>query len=271
MFQHLVVPVDGSAVSWDAVRVAAELGYAVDGKVDLVTVVDRLADVGRARRELDDGLVALGTLPIEPMTHVLASDEVAPAVAAHVDAFMGATVVMSSHGHGRSAAVLGSVADDLLRALYGPIVIVGPHVDMATAGRLDGNYIVPVDGSEASERILPVAGSWAIEFGAVPWIVEVVPPGTTSTGDVFESAYPARLASDLQRRTGHDVEFEVLHGDKPSRSIVDFMRRMDASLAFVSTHGRTGLDRIRLGSVAAEIVRHAPCPVVVYRPPHLAA
>ena len=83
--------------------------------------------------------------------------------------------------------------------------------------------------------------------------------------------HPARVAARMHQQTGHEIEYEVLHGDKPSRSIVDFAERNDATFVFATTHGRTGLDRLRLGSVAAEVVRHAPCPVVLYRPPHLAA
>ena len=269
MFQHLVVPIDGSAASWSAVPIAARMAAAVDGKLDVVTVVDRLADITPAREELTEGLTKLSDLPVDPSVHVLANDVVAKAVAYHVEGLNGATVVLSSHGHGRSAAVLGSTTDDLLRRLYGPIVVVGPHVDLARAGALGGAYLVPLDGSPASEQILPIAEAWAIEFGAVPWLVEVISPSVHVTADVFESAYPARLAAKLHQQTGHEIEYEVLHGDKPSRAIVDFAVGNHATLVFATTHGRTGMDRLRLGSVAAEVVRHAPCPVVLYRPPHL--
>ena len=269
MFQHLVVPIDGSAASWSAVPIAARMAATVDGSLSVVSVVDRLADISPARAELENGLATLGSLPVEPQIQVLANDVVAKAIADHVEELSGATVVMSSHGHGRSAAVLGSTTDELLRRLFGPIVVIGPHVE--AAGPLDGAYVVPLDGSPASEKIVPIAEAWAIEFGAVPWLVEVISPSVNVTADVFESAYPARVAAGLRERPGHEVEFEVLHGDKPSRSIVDFASRNSASLIFATTHGRTGLDRLRLGSVAAELVRHATCPVVLYRPPHLAA
>jgi nucleotide-binding universal stress UspA family protein len=268
MFQHLVVPIDGSAASWASVPIAARMAAAVDGKLDVVTVVDRLADVGPAQTDLRDGLDRLGELPVQPMAQVLASDSVARAVADHVETLSGATIVMSSHGHGRSAAVLGSTTDELLRLVFGPLVVIGPHVS-EDAGDLGGAYIVPVDGSDAGEKIVPIAAAWAIEFGAVPWLVEVIDPDIRIDGDVSESAYPARLAHDMHRQTGHDMEYDVLHGDRPSRSIVDFADRTDASLIFASTHGRTGLERLRLGSVAAEIVRHAQCPVVLHRPPTL--
>lgn len=269
MFQHLVVPIDGSAASWSAVPVAARMAAAVDGRLDVVTVVDRLADITPAHDELAEAIGRLGDLPVDPGLHVLANDVVAKAVADHVEELSGAMVVMSSHGHGRSAAVLGSTTDELLRRLYGPIVVIGPHVQTDTAGALDGAYLVPLDGSPASEQIVPVAEAWAIEFGAVPWLVEVIAPSVHVADDVFESAYPARIADQIRRQTGHHAEYEVLHGDKPSRAIVDFAAGNDCRLVFATTHGRTGLDRLRLGSVAAEVVRHAHCPVVLYRPPKL--
>ncbi len=268
MFQHLVVPVDGSAASWATVPIAACMAATVDGKLDVVTVVDRLADVGPAQNDLQDGLQRLGELELEATPSVLASDSVARAVASHVESLSGATVVMSSHGHGRSAAVLGSTADELLRLVFGPLVVIGPHV-LDSAGALDGAYVVPIDGSESGEKIVPIAAAWAIEFGAVPWLVEVIDPDLRLSGDVSESAYPARIAHQIQGQTGHEVEYDMLHGDRPSRSIVEFAERMKATLIFASTHGRTGLERLRLGSVAAEIVRHAECPVVLHRPPTL--
>jgi nucleotide-binding universal stress UspA family protein len=270
MFQHLVVPVDGSTAAWSAVPIAAQMAATVDGTLAVVTVVDRLGDVVPAKNDLVEGLTKLDPMPVEATVDVLANDSVARAVADYVEQHEGMTVVMSSHGHGRSAAVLGSTADELLRLMFGPIVVIGPHAH-AAGGALDGTYIVPVDGSDLGEKIAPIAEAWAIEFKAVPWLVEVLDPSLHVSGDVLESAYPARLAHELQHASGHGVEYEVLHGNRPSKAIVDFAERMEASLIFATTHGRSGLDRLRLGSVAAEVVRHAPCPVVLHRPPQLAA
>ena len=83
------------------------------------------------------------------------------------------------------------------------------------------------------------------------------------------SSYAARLARDIRRRSHHDAQYEVLHGNHPGKAIADFAESIGASLIVASTHGRTGLARLTLGSVAMEIVRHAPCPVVLSRPPTL--
>lgn len=270
MFQHLIVPVDGSDQSWKAVPIAAGFAAAVDGRLDIVTVVDRLTDITPVKADLASALQRHGPLAVDAELHVLSSDSVALAIAHHQEQVNGSMVVMSSHGHGRSAAVLGSVADELLRETFGPLVVVGPHVDPAMA-RLAGRYVVAVDGSKASERIAPIAEAWAVEFGAVPWVVEVVEPGIHGDGiDVMESAYPARIARDMAAISDHEVEYDVLHDSKPAHAIVDFAATNDASLIFATTHGRSGMARLRLGSVAADIVRDAPCPVVLHRPPHLA-
>lgn len=267
MFQHVVVPIDFSAASWRAVPVAARLAAAVGGTVEVVTVVDRVGLVGGAEHDLVRGLDRVGDLPVPVRSQVLAGDTVAAALASHVESTDGRILVMSSHGRGRTAAVLGSVVDDVLRLTFGPVVVVGPHV-ADDAGRADGDYVIAVDGSQAAENILPIVGAWAIEFGGVPWVVEVGQGDTA--GSACESGYPARLARRLSSTMGREAQFEVLHGDDPAERLVDHARVNEASMIFATTHGRTGMARFRLGSVAAEIVKHATCPVVLYRPPHLA-
>jgi nucleotide-binding universal stress UspA family protein len=269
MFQEVVVPIDGSAASWRAVPIAARMAAAVDGKLDLVTVVDRIGMVGTMESELAAGLERAQPLPVEVHTEVIAGDTAAEALAEFVEERNGAIVVMSSHGHGRSASVLGSTVDELLRATFGPVVVVGPKVS-DDAGSLDGRYLVPLDGSEHGDAVLPIASAWTVEFGGEPWLVEVLGSRTPVNPDYTESAYPARRARKLTVETGHEFEFDVLHGTHPGVAITDQARSIGASLIFASTHGRTGMERLHLGSVTADMVRHATCPVVLFRPPELA-
>lgn len=268
MFQHLIVSIDGSAHSWTAMPIAARMASEVGGKIEVVTVVDRLADVALARDEIGRDLERFPDLPIDPIVTLLAGADVARAIADHAASINGSMVLMSSHGHGRSAAVLGSTVDDLLRETFGPIIVIGPHAAL-DSGSLGGTYVVPLDSSHAAESAAGVAVAWCVEFGGRPWIVEMVDPTIALANDVVEWGYPARVARDLSVTSGREIEHEVLHGSRPSRAIVDFADQVDASLIFMSTHGRTGMGRLRLGSVAAEVVRHASCPVVLNRPPHL--
>ena len=268
MFQKLIVPVDGSVASFTAVPVAARMAKAVGGSFEVVTVVDRLADVALARDALDLDLADVAEVDDAVARHVLVGDCVADVIAGRVDETSGGMVAMSSHGHGRSAAVLGSTCDAILRNMFGPVIVIGPNIE-DVAGRLDGPYVVPLDGSKLADSVLPIVAAWTTEFDGLPWVIEVGKEWPTYVGDVVDSSFVCSRALELKRKISREVEFEVLHGGHTGRAITDFARDTKASFVFMTTHGRTGLARLRSGSVAAEVIRHAHCPVVMFRPPRL--
>lgn len=267
MFQHLIVPIDGSDVSWAAVPIAARMAAEADASLEVITVVERHTEIATARDALEAGLGELGDLAVTPSATAVSGEIIAVAVTEHLASRPDATLAMSSHGHGRLSPIFGSIADDLLRRISGPIIVFGPEI-AADAGRLDGRYVIPIDGSAFADRMAPIAVEWAVQFGAIPWLIEVLDPDTP-TADVSESALLVRKARELRVAAGHGVEFETLRGDKPARAILDYVKADGASLVFMCTHGRSGLTRLRAGSVAADIVRHAPVPVVLYRPTDL--
>ena len=267
MVQRLIVPVDGSHESWRAIRTATQLARACDASIDVVEVVLSEADREDAERRVAGGVADLDVDDVEIAAHVeLGTESVAAALADVLERHPESTVVMSSHGRGRSAALLGSVTEDLLQREFGPVVVVGPQVG---APNFDGPLLVTVDGSDLSELALPLAGAWAIELGVTPWVIEVNDPSQFSSEHLVESSYVARMARHVTEQTKHPTEFEVLHGTHPHDEVADYASRMGASLIVATTHGRTGLSRLRVGSTAASIVRHAPCPVLLVRPPRI--
>ena len=267
MVQHLIVPVDGSDASWRAVDVAVSLARRGDATVDVIEVVFDQHDSPAAEAQLAERIEQHDTTGIDVSTHVrIAAESVAQVIGSEVEQHPEVTVVLASHGRGRSAALLGSVTEELLERIFGPVLVVGPHV--VNSG-FDGPIVVTVDGSDASESVLPLAAAWGIELGGEPWIVEVTEPSQVVSADVSESAYPARLARALARDSGHSVQFEILHGEHVHDKVADFASSLDASLIVASTRGRTGVSRFVIGSTAAAIVRHAPCPVLLVRPPQL--
>jgi len=268
MFENLVVPVDLAPFSFDAVPIAATMAAQVAGTVDVVTVVDRLADVPSARATLERELQRLGPQRVETNAIVLADRSVPTALTRHIETNTGSMLLMRSHGRGRSSAVIGGTVAEMLRAMFGPLIVVGPR---ATLNRtpLDGTYIVPVDGSARAEGVIPIVAAWAIEFKGTPCLVEVVDDRHRLGTDVAEScSYVQAQAVRLERRIGRRIDFEVLHAADAAAPIVDFAAARDASLIFMATHGRTGFDRLRTGSVAADVVRTASVPVVMFRPPN---
>ncbi len=268
MFTRIIVPTDGSDYSWRAVEVGEAFARQCDAGLELLEVVSYAADVKRAeaitRERLSEAPLSV---PVAVSARVL-QRSVGCTIADHVANVGGGLIVMSTFGRGRSEAILGSVALDVLRAMDGPVVAVGPKANKARADHR-GELIVPVDGSAFSETVLPLAAALGTDLEARPWVVEVLDPDQARIEDAVESSHAARLARDLTRQTHHDAQFEVLHGTHPGRAIAEFAESIDASLIVASTHGRTGLARLAAGSVAMEMVRHAVCPVVLRRPPTL--
>lgn len=122
-----------------------------------------------------------------------------------------------------------------------------------------------VDGSDESERTIEPARAWAAALGLPLWLVEVAEPSTPAEwrtqGDALESAPLARLA----RRVGDVEGWDTFHNRHPARELVDLSASayQPTALLVMATHGRTGWDRLRLGSVSSATVHAAAVPVLV--------
>jgi len=216
----MIVPVDGSEHAWQAAEVAVALARRCNGRVDVVEVVFEPREVDAAKLRLDGGIGRLGAsdVAVQPVVS-LATDGVAAAVADLVESQPDAVLTMASHGRGRSAALLGSIAEDLLGRVFGPIVVVGPKAETSS---FEGPIVVTVDGSELSEVALPLAGAWGIELGVTPWVVGVVEPDAGAPSDVRESGYPTRMAAKLAKDTSHPAQHELLRGKHVDDAVTDF-------------------------------------------------
>lgn len=271
MFNRIIVPVDGSDESWRAVAIGDRLASTCAAELEIVLVADGTDDAEHERHALRNRVALAELLTPHAEAHVIEAGgrSVSTVLRERLEAVNGSLLVMASSGRGRSAAVVGSVANEVLRSTFGPVVLVGPAV-ADDADMFRGEIVVALDGSARSETVLGLAGAWSVGFGGRLWLTTMVDPSGMSL-DVFESNYVGRLARDLGMRTKHEVEFEVLHGTHAARAVTDFAERLGAGLIIATTHGRTGLARLTMGSTAAAIVRDAPCPVLLARPPQLAA
>jgi nucleotide-binding universal stress UspA family protein len=273
MFERLLVAVDGTEASWRAAEVAHRLATSSGASVELVHVVSRPQETVPAERRLNAELAASPLGKTHPPVAIDVAEPTVPAtLARRASAVPGTVMVMATHARGRSGALFGSVVTDVLDTTYGPVVMVGPHVDVRgfDAGR---ELVIPADGSALSETALGLGGAVAVALDLRPWVVSVSEPddGTSdrSTGDVMDSGYARRLARGLGARIGREVEFEALHETHVGAEVARFAREVGAALVVATTHGRIGIDRLAHGSVAADIVRHAACPVLLIRPPEV--
>lgn len=257
-FEQVLVPLDGSQAAERALVPALELVQRTgvpfrllsralhDDKEELAGYLADLADRHAAVTDVETQLVDVESIP--------------QAITAGIEP--GTLVCMSSHGRGRSEALVGSVTEAVLRTLGQPVLVVGPHVpqDM-TLG--DGRIVACLDGSDLSERTLDLSHAWSQFLGSSLWLVQVVPPDAPvearTHGDVVEAGYLASLA----RRVGGVEGWDVLHDEDPAHGLADLAANGLVAVLVMASHGRTGWDRLRLGSVTAATVHHATVPVLV--------
>ncbi len=258
MPHNLLVPLDGSDLSESALPVAEQLCAGLDSSVTLLT-----SGWGSTVVDLESYLaVNAAMLGVACSTVVIPDTFPATAIAEAVRT-SDDTVVMATHGRtGIGRALLGSVAEDLLRRTDSTVVLLGPNVtsDVPIVG---GALIVTTDGSARSARILPVAARWAKGLELRIVVVTVSAPGADDAADELQRAASASVG--FFRSEGIEASHEALVGATAAETIVAFARQLPASLIAMCTHGRTGLGRTALGSTTIKIVHSSACPVAVIR------
>jgi nucleotide-binding universal stress UspA family protein len=134
--------------------------------------------------------------------------------------------------------------------------------------------LVPTDGSVGSAHVALQAIDIAETYGATVHVLHVVDEslrtlvGSLSDEEELEDhgrEVVGRIAG-MARDHGLDVETAILNGD-PAQRIVAYADEIDADLIVSGTHGRSGVERRLIGSVAERLVRQARCPVMTVRLP----
>lgn len=132
--------------------------------------------------------------------------------------------------------------------------------------------IVPYDFSDESLAAIGVALT-TVESPEHVWIVHVLEEvSPAEPGEIWDAVdhetrrthAMQRLQDDLADQQYKDIHLDIRFGD-PGHTIADVAAEQKADLIVMPSHGRTGLKRILLGSVAERVVRLAHCPVLVLR------
>ena len=276
LYRTVIVPLDGSALAERALAPAVTLARREGSAVTILAVAATEVDALGIRHYLLEVARGLGVGRDDRDVRAVVAHNPAHEIVKVARSYSDALICMGSHGRsGVGEALLGSVAEGVLRASAGPVLVVGPH---CRAGKMRFERLVAcVDGSAMSEAILPLAASWSRAFDMKLWLTHVIEPdaavmlaakqGELSAGgaDVVEDNYLRAMATDI-RHQGVVPDWEVLHGDDPAAAIVDHAEAVQASVLALTTHGRTGLARLAIGSTAAKVVRESPCPVLLVRP-----
>ncbi len=140
------------------------------------------------------------------------------------------------------------------------------------------NVLYATDFSETSEAALPYAGAICRRFGSTLHVVHVISDASlllmtggvdyVSMGTIYEDAHTEaqeKLQQIANRLDGIPLRSYVQHG-QVWKNLDSIIAEIGVDLLVVGTHGRTGLGKLLLGSVAEDILRHAGCPVLTVGP-----
>ncbi len=265
--ETIVVPLDDSLDPHLAVRTAFSLAERTECSVSLVSScpAEQANEVAQSLCEAGDRFTHVAPHTIQILD--------GPPIEAVLDAAPPgrAIICMPTHARaGLSRLIFGSMAEDLIRHSTQPILCVGPDVADVPLPKEKSEILVCTDDSSASPLVFDAAADFAEWLDASCVIAQVVGPDEDVTTDGGPPPQPIRDQAERHCQQAADrlgthavpATSHLLHGHAPS-SIVQYARTRASSFIVVGTSGRTGLTRHTLGSVAAGVVRHARCPVLV--------
>jgi nucleotide-binding universal stress UspA family protein len=297
MYKRILVPLDGSNTAEAVLPYARLLAGDLKIPVELLTVVD-VVDIGThipAEHFMDlDALIKNQILQHEKYLNNVAQSFESENVSCTVErgiaggsiinkagADKGTLIAMATHGRsGLRRWLLGSIAEKVLRASNNPLLLVRARDKAATDGKaaLD-SVMVPLDGSELAESILPPvidlvkAIKLAVRIMRCYSVTDMVSSyedyglglealRTKSKDEA--TRYLDAKAEQLKKQGLTEVVSFTSEGE-PAEAIIEAAKRAPNSLIAMCTHGRSGVNRWMLGSVTEKVVRHSGNPVLVIR------
>jgi nucleotide-binding universal stress UspA family protein len=280
-FEHVLVPLDGSDLALGAMPTARALAERLGASCLPFAVASDQQDAEALRQKITEAVSDGGVG--EPVEVVVAGSP-GEAIVRRLDELGTATVCMSSHGRGRAAgALVGSVARHVLTARRAPAVVVGPQADRPPLhGRpprrpkgwpeplSTGSVAACVDGSDDADMVVSVAGRWSaalrMDLSVLTVASDDLPIGGVRRnrfGPTDPEQYVAGLAERWQGSFPGATGVVVTDPIGVASGLRTHLLDAPIGLLVVATHGRSGWDRLRFGSAAADIVRTSTVPVLV--------
>lgn len=281
---HIAVATDFSDTARHAVEVARRLASHEGARVSLIHVFDpaplapavayplqvwtgseleremrarALETLERIRREVLGDLPDVGLVALHHASPV-------GAICDHAETQGVDLIVSGTRGHGGiDHLLLGSVAERLIRHAPCSVLTVRTGGDVA---QFPHHLLVATDLSPAAEVAVDQAAELARRFASRVTLCHVRPDAASWRGGRNGDEAAQRRALDaLASRFDQGAAVALVTGDDPAEILADLARERDADLLVVGSHGRTGLARMLIGSVAERAARLAPRAVLVTR------
>jgi nucleotide-binding universal stress UspA family protein len=287
--RRILVPLDGTelaeAILPDAIRLAGPGG-------ELVLIRDvtgPMYDSGYgeysqryatdvAEEYLNAKAESIRAKGLSVRTETIVLRNIAEAIDRAADEFKADMIACATHGRHRTGLLTwGSIAWKVLA--NSPVPVLLRHVEHGKAAPSEPKgprqIMVPLDGSGFAEAALPLARSLALEWQAPIWLVQAVPDPLqppaldpygmiTFTQEELEKMrketedYLKKVASTLPG----EVRTSVMVGPTVD-CLVDAVGKLAITDVVMASHGRTGLSRVILGSVADALIQQLYCPIIV--------
>jgi nucleotide-binding universal stress UspA family protein len=124
--------------------------------------------------------------------------------------------------------------------------------------------LLATDGSRHGERAAEAAGQLAKIFDLPITVLTVQRPKFDDVRRA-EGQLEVERVREAVKQEGIEVDSAILANAEPGAAIVEYARQHGADLIVVGSHGRTGIGRVLLGSVAEQVIGEAACPVLVVK------
>ena len=282
MYHSILVPLDPSQGLASCLPFAASLAKGLGARLTLLAVVSptgRKQETSQAQAFLQEQVESLAVAGVESHS-VVDSGRPDRQIIARTQQDGFDLIVMGTRGHsGLRRGLLGSVTDQIIRSSPVPVLVMSPlAVERCAQDEHQlQTVVVPLDGSPMAEAVLPHAEGLAQELSLEVRLLRVVSlgqiayyGGEVGPVDTFPldqeleeeaAAYLSHVAA-AQTSRGLTAHSTVVRGST-AMAIVDQVKEVRRCLVAICTHGRAGLGRLLIGSVADTLIRHAGLPVLV--------
>lgn len=293
MFNHLLIPLDGSVLAESVLPAARYIAERFHSKLILLHVVEsappatvhgqpHLMNALEAQEYLDLLASNLATESISAEAYVDSKPQsnVARSILESAERFSADLIVLCAHGSGGLRDILfGSIAQQVLQGGEIPVLLLRPPTDTFQLERI----LVPLDGRSVYEPAILAAKEIAQATGSALTLFVVVPtlgtlsPERAATGALLPSATQAMLelaergAEEYEQKWSQKLESEgldvtaVIARGEVVPQIVQAAQRTSADMLIMATHGRTGLGAFWSGSVTPNVLRQTKTPILLLR------
>jgi nucleotide-binding universal stress UspA family protein len=300
MYTRILVPLDGSKTAEKALPYARALASKLKLPVELLAVIDIAEMAKRISAEKARYLATLiennirtsekylsvvaGTFRDVSVKSTLGKGSAEEVIIDKAAADKGTLINMATHGRsGINRWLLGSIAEKVLRGATNPVLLIRATEEAKTEGEaILKSTIVPLDGSELAECVLPTVTELAkrLQLEVVLFRAYTIPySALAADAEAFYVVSDEELSSALRdeavaylekkaqtlKQLGIDRVSTIAEYGFAADEIISLARKTPDNLIAMSSHGRSGVKRWTLGSVTETVVRYAGDPVLVIR------